>query len=309
MAKYLVALDDGHGMKTPGKRTPRMSNGKVIHENEFNRAVVKILDEELQRCGIDTLLVSPTDKDTSLGARVRLANSKGADIYQSTHYNAFDGSFAGADPEGFSLHIYPGSVEGRKLAESVMKYLKGGTKQVNRGIKESNFYVLRNTRMAALLTENGFMDNKREASLMLNKDFQKEVAIEHAKGICDYLGVEYKEENKGYFEQGDTGAGVKLLQSDLIELGYHLKADGIYGENTKGAVIQFQRDYELEVDGFAGPQTLGKIEELKNKEQEKPTYRVFVDGKKVAAYKEHDNILKQVNENIQKANKIEIVRI
>jgi N-acetylmuramoyl-L-alanine amidase len=50
--------------------------------------------------------------------------------------------------------------------------------------------------MPAILSENGFMDNKREALLMINKDFQKEVAVDHAKGICDYLGVKYVPEVK-----------------------------------------------------------------------------------------------------------------
>jgi N-acetylmuramoyl-L-alanine amidase len=48
--------------------------------------------------------------------------------------------------------------------------------------------------MIAILSENGYMDSKFEALLMLDKDFQKEVAIEHAKGICDYYGVTYKPE-------------------------------------------------------------------------------------------------------------------
>ena len=46
--KYLIALDDGHGMNTPGKRTPPLTKdlyidgklvrkkGEVIKENEFN---------------------------------------------------------------------------------------------------------------------------------------------------------------------------------------------------------------------------------------------------------------------------------
>ena len=58
--KYLIALDDGHGMNTPGKRTPPLTKdlyidgklvrkkGEVIKENEFNRAVVKYLAEALK---------------------------------------------------------------------------------------------------------------------------------------------------------------------------------------------------------------------------------------------------------------------
>lgn len=198
MAKYLIALDDGHGMQTAGKRTPPIPelNNRVIHENEFNRAVVNYLSEELKRCGIKTILVAPTDSDTSLSARTNLANSKKVDLYISVHYNAFDGSFGGKDPSGLSVHYYPRSTKSRKLAECVHNYLKQGAKQIDRGIVESNFYVLRKTKMPAILTENGFMDNKREAMLMIDEDFRKEVAREHAKGICEYLGVKYINEKK-----------------------------------------------------------------------------------------------------------------
>ena len=187
----LIALDDGHGMNTAGKRTPSI-NGKAIHENEFNRAVVNYLSIELKRSGFDTLLVAPGDNDISLASRVNLANAKNADAYISIHYNAFDGKFDGNDPEGLSVYVYPSSTEGKKLGNAVLKHLKGGTSQQNRGVKESNFYVLHHTKMIAILSENGFMDNKREAMLMLDTSFQKEVAREHAQGICDYFNVEFK---------------------------------------------------------------------------------------------------------------------
>jgi len=190
MSKFLVALCDGHGMSTAGKRTPSI-NGKVTHENEFNRAVVGYLDIELKRCGFNTLLVAPGDSDVSLSSRVTLANVKGADAYVSIHYNAFDGSFGGADPSGLSVHVYPNSTNGKKLGNSILKYLKTGTNQINRGLKESNFYVLHHTSMPAILSENGFMDNKREALLMLDVNFQKEVAREHCQGICEYFGVKH----------------------------------------------------------------------------------------------------------------------
>jgi N-acetylmuramoyl-L-alanine amidase len=189
---YLIALDDGHGMQTPGKRTPYISEiGRYIPENEFNRAAVRFLDSELRRCGFRTLLVAPTDADTSLKSRTDLANVRRADAYISIHYNAYDSAFNGYDPEGLSVHVYPGSKGSRKLAECVIKYLAQGTSQKNRGIQENDFHVLRETNMVAILSENGFMDNKREALLMLDVNFQKEVAVEHAKGICEYFQVPY----------------------------------------------------------------------------------------------------------------------
>lgn len=204
---YLIAIDDGHDPSTAGKRTPPIPElgNRVIRENEFNKAVKLQLDKELRRCGFRTLLVAKGDDVTSLQTRVKRANDADADAYVSIHYNALDGKFDGNDPEGLSIHICPGSDRSRKLAEDVLKHLKTGTPQKNRGIVESNFYVLTKTKMVAILTENGFMDNKREAILMQDANFQKEVAREHAIGICDYFGVKYipeeaKVEQPTYFK-------------------------------------------------------------------------------------------------------------
>jgi len=192
MSKILVALDDGHGSTTSGKRTPTIESlGRVIHENEFNSAVVKLLAKELVRCGIDYLFTAPTDEDTSLSDRVNLANSKGANLFQSIHFNAYDGSFEGSNPSGFSVHVYSNKGESYKYGKILEAELKNGTPQVDRGIKISDFYVLRETKMMACLSECGFMDNPTEALLMLNTQFQLEVAQEHCKAICKYFGITY----------------------------------------------------------------------------------------------------------------------
>ena len=219
MGKKKVAVSDGHEMTTSGKRTPPIPelNNRVIHENEFNKSVALLLEEELKRCGFDVINVSSTDND-SLSDRVIRANNAKADIFVAIHYNAFDGKFDAYDPEGLSVHIYPGSIEGRKLGESVLKYLKGGTPQKNRGIKEDNFYVLRKTFMPAILTENGFMDNKREAMLMLDPEFQKEVAIEHSKGICDYFGMPYISEVSGTPIMGNAEVSAEQLCKYLLSI-------------------------------------------------------------------------------------------
>lgn len=188
----LVAISDGHEMTTAGKRTPPITemSGYQIRENEFNKAVALILEQELLRCGFRVMNVSSTDNDT-LQDRVTRANNANADIFVAIHYNAFDGKFDDYDPEGIDVHIYKSGGEAEKLAKCILEELIQGTEQKNRGVKVNNFYVLRETKMPAVLTENGFMDNKREALLMLNKSFQNEVAKEHARGICKYFGVEY----------------------------------------------------------------------------------------------------------------------
>lgn len=49
---------------------------------------------------------------------------------------------------------------------------------------------------------------------------------------------------------------VKTYQKRLLDLGYPLgKLDGFYGPQTKAAVMAFQRENNLEVDGVVGPRT------------------------------------------------------
>lgn len=56
---------------------------------------------------------------------------------------------------------------------------------------------------------------------------------------------------------GSQGEEVRQIQKKLTELGYDPgKADGIYGQQTKNAVIAFQKAKGLSADGIAGPKTL-----------------------------------------------------
>jgi N-acetylmuramoyl-L-alanine amidase len=147
---------------------------------------VNLLEVELKRCGFRTLMVAPGDADTPLGTRTALANKNKANAYISCHYNAGGG-------EGVETYSYPGSASGKKLATLVHKYVRTGTKQKDRGVKTANFQVLRETNMPACLVEYGFMDdpNRTEAKRMIDSAFQKECAVETAKGICEYFEVKY----------------------------------------------------------------------------------------------------------------------
>jgi len=59
---------------------------------------------------------------------------------------------------------------------------------------------------------------------------------------------------------GSTGTEVKQIQTRLKNWGYYSGAvDGVYGTQTKNAVLYFQRKNGLTADGVAGPSTLSAI--------------------------------------------------
>jgi len=202
---YLVIGDDGHGydpvteIATAGKRTPKFSDGTFMYENEFNHAVVEKMKPLFKNVGIEFYDVSPEMTDTSLTTRSSRANKVYNDavkkygkdnvmcIFISVHANAYLGTWGTWG--GTSTFHDTGSVNGKKLATSVQKFLMNGTPLRNRGVKTDNFHVLRETLMPAILVECAFMDNLEEARLLMTDEFRQECAEEIFFGSCEYLGV------------------------------------------------------------------------------------------------------------------------
>ena len=217
MAKYLVGIDAGHGMNTPGKRTPALKKdlyidgklvrkkGKCIHEFEWNIGVSKYLAKALERCGIDYVYLMDKDgsTDTPLSTRASKANKAKCDIVVSDHYNAFGGCAKFLDRKGGLLVLRTQNCSSKsiKLGELIAKQLEedidyGYSYGLRRDVDISGFTlaILRQTNMPAVLIEYGFMDVLKEAKLMLDPKHQKKCAETVCKAICKYFGVTYKKE-------------------------------------------------------------------------------------------------------------------
>ena len=67
---------------------------------------------------------------------------------------------------------------------------------------------------------------------------------------------------KNWIEYGDKGNDVKTLQTKLNKVGYKLEVDGICGNATVAAIKDFQKKYNLAVDGQAGKNTVTKLDSV-----------------------------------------------
>jgi N-acetylmuramoyl-L-alanine amidase len=199
--KYLVILDDGHGNDTKGKRTPFFEDGTFMIENDFNKEVVMLIFDNLKNMpDIDVTFTAPEKYDVPLSTRIRRANQSWKDhknyfgeensrcILISVHANAYGtgNSFnTGKGVETYCCSIPP---EERILAETIHKHLKGGTTQIDRGVKETCFAILKGN-MTSCLVECAFMTNEVEAKLLLEEGFRKESADEITAGILEYFNL------------------------------------------------------------------------------------------------------------------------
>jgi peptidoglycan hydrolase-like protein with peptidoglycan-binding domain len=57
-------------------------------------------------------------------------------------------------------------------------------------------------------------------------------------------------------QKGDRGPAVKVLQTELRDLGYYVgNLDGQFGELTFNALVAIQKELQIADDGIVGPVT------------------------------------------------------
>ena len=203
MQKYFPIIDNGHGKLTKGKRSHILSDGRQLLEWEFNLDVVVRLTDILHDEGIHYGLsnLHPELKDNWLEGRTNKANelvniAKAAGVkpyFISIHANAGPVNRGGwTSANGIETWHYKGSETGKHLAEVFQRHLVNETGLRDRGLKFTDdkrkaFYVLKKTSCPAILTENGFFNNRTEVEKLLNPDFVQDVAQAH---FCAIMEIE-----------------------------------------------------------------------------------------------------------------------
>jgi len=198
MSRHTWLLDPGHGglindvYQTAGKRSPAFPDGSVLYEGVFNRDVVsRIL--ALCQGKFDVVNLVDTNEDLSLRHRVTKANllhkENKNSVYVSVHANAFGNGRDFNSAGGICTFHHYRSTSGAKLASVLQPALAGATGFKDRGVfandRWANFYVLRKTHMPAVLSENGFMTNLKDASALMSDEMRQKIAEAHFELIME----------------------------------------------------------------------------------------------------------------------------
>ena len=210
----LVIVDPGHENYGGDPGTSATHNGISYIESNLNLQIAVKLKAELESRGMDVYMTRyegsgliSQDSTESLKKRVALANEKNADFFVSIHHNSFTNTSA----NGFEVYYSTGTPtnltsiarsaiteDGRDLTlERSLYSTRSVTEKVkvskavateianeasrklnmyNRGAKDSNFYVCKNTNMPSILVENGFLTNPTEAVKASSSSHQQKLA-------------------------------------------------------------------------------------------------------------------------------------
>ena len=216
-----IVIDPGHGGKNLGA-----VGRKGLKEKDVVLDISKRLKKLLERSGnFEVILTRNTDKFISLAKRSEIANNAKADLFISVHANAArarsakgfevyylsdatddtaraiaaaenesfvyeNGSAAknasGLDATLWDMKFAEDRKESKQLASIICKTAKSQLKIKNRGVKSAKFYVLKGTRMPAILVEVGFLSNSQEEAALKKTYYREKVAKALASGIIQY---------------------------------------------------------------------------------------------------------------------------
>ncbi|MCY6372475.1 N-acetylmuramoyl-L-alanine amidase [Clostridium ganghwense] len=169
-----IFIDPGHGGYDSGAVGNRLREKDLVLDISLKQ---KKLFETL---GHEVRLSRSTDVFVNLAKRVYMANIWGADIFISNHVNSGGGKGeeVWCSINGGTGRVYASKVE----AQLVMLFESRGIK-TKRGRHGDYLYVIRNTRMPAILNEFGFIDNVSDVAKLKNESFRQQLAEAVVKGI------------------------------------------------------------------------------------------------------------------------------
>lgn len=176
-----IFIDPGHGGSDSGAK------GYGLLEKDLTLAIsLKIRDLLTNYQNVQVRMSRDSDKTLALTQRTQMANAWGADYLISVHINAAGGT-------GYEDYIFSRasstSVQHQIIMHAeIMKQID----LFDRGKKRANFHMVRESKMPAILTENGFIDHPNDAAKLKQSSFIEKIAQGHVNGLVKIFNLQAK---------------------------------------------------------------------------------------------------------------------
>lgn len=247
-----IALDAGHGLKTPGKQTPDGIKEWSLNDKVRDKVIAILRDYDVTIINTDN---DEGNTDESLSSRRSKYLNADVDAFVSIHHNALSGSWNSAT--GVEVFVDKNATNAdMNLANLIYERLVSYTGLKARGIKRSNFTVIYQNSTPAVLCEGGFMDGTSDYKFITSDKGQTAYAKAVAEGLIAFLKLKKKN-------------GSQTVEQTSVKTN-----ESAY--SSKQFVKDIQKACGAKVDGIAGPETLSKTVTLSSKINNKHAAVKFV---------------------------------
>lgn len=184
-AKPIIVIDPGHGGVDLGSKR----RGPYCEEKRIALRCALLTKKYLDQLGYKVLMTRTTDVFLPLWRRVQLANKRHTSLFVSIHFNASTNATA----HGIEVYYCNRknkklcSQSSKRLATKVIGQVIAKTKAKSRGVKNGNFYVIRETKIPSILVEGGFISNKNERIKLRQTRYLDQIARGIANGVDRYF--------------------------------------------------------------------------------------------------------------------------
>ncbi|MDV2883848.1 N-acetylmuramoyl-L-alanine amidase [Alkalihalophilus pseudofirmus] len=211
-----IFIDPGHGGTDPG------AVGNGLQEKNLTLAISRQIRDMLlnEYSGVEVRMSRDSDVTIGLSPRAAAANNWGADYFVSVHINAGGGT-------GFESFIHSSlPARSQQLQRIVHPDIMTQLSVTDRGQKNANFAVLRETNMPAILTETLFIDRVADANLLKDPAFLTRAARGHVNGIVRAFNLQRKQGSVTPGTLYKVQCGAFSVRSNADTLANQLIADG-----------------------------------------------------------------------------------
>ncbi|WP_223552675.1 N-acetylmuramoyl-L-alanine amidase [Lysinibacillus sphaericus] len=176
----IIIIDPGHGGKDPGT---------VVGSNSEKAITLKVgtlVKQKLEAAGAKVLMTRTGDTYPSLQDRVDFTNANYGEVFVSIHVNSAANTSAQGTETYYAISTGDMHQEDVDLATFVNNQIVNNLKMKNRGVKEQQYYVIRNMAIPSILVELGFLTNNEDNAKMTDDQYAELFAESVYKGISEY---------------------------------------------------------------------------------------------------------------------------
>ena len=177
----------------------------------------------LERSGVDVMLMH----DESMQEKCAASNSFDADLHVPIHTNAFNGTVSGT-----RMFCFNDSGNGMRACKAIFNRLAPITPGTSENIRvDASLYEVRVPAAPTAYIEVDFHDVPEVARWIIGNTELIGETIAH--GICDYLGVAFKEASKTIYR---VQVGAYAVKANADKMLAKLKSDGYDGFIVEGTL-------------------------------------------------------------------------